>query len=177
MMRNPGGLLLLAAAILLFVGCANGDGTSSGSGGTGSMPVGDFYQPPDPLPSDVPGTLIRAEPMEPFTDGSLAWRVLYVSTALDGTPIAVSGMVAAPSGSVPNGGRDVVSWAHGLTGLQIDAHRRGASVFSATTSTSSHRTSSARATSAWRPTTRGSARPVCIRTWLGQARAAACSTS
>lgn len=78
----------------------------------------DFYAPPDPLPSDVPGTLIRAEPMEPFVEGTLAWRVLYVSTAVDGTPIAVSGMVAAPSGSPPEGGRDVVSWAHGLTGLE-----------------------------------------------------------
>jgi len=78
----------------------------------------DFYTAPDPLPSDVPGTLIRAEPMEPFTDDSLAWRVLYVSTAVDGTPIAVSGMVAAPAGPAPEGGRDVVSWAHGLTGLE-----------------------------------------------------------
>lgn len=83
-----------------------------------SEPYEDFYAPPEPLPSSVPGTLIRSEPMEPFAEGTLAWRVLYVSTAVDGTPIAVSGMVAAPSGSPPEGGRDVVSWAHGLTGLE-----------------------------------------------------------
>lgn len=77
-----------------------------------------FYEPPNPLPSDVPGTLIRAEPMEPLTEGSLAWRVLYVSTAVDGSPIAVSGMVAAPAERAPAVGRDVVSWAHGLTGLE-----------------------------------------------------------
>ncbi|MGB5267975.1 MAG: hypothetical protein WBN30_15385, partial [Polyangiales bacterium] len=57
-----------------------------------------FYVPPDPLPSEVPGTLIRAEEIEPFSEGSRAWRVLYVSTAVDGTAIAVSGMVAAPPG-------------------------------------------------------------------------------
>lgn len=82
-----------------------------------TQPALDFYEAPDPLPSDIPGTLIRAEPMEPFAPGTQAWRVLYVSTAVDGTPVAVSGMVAAPSGEAPEGGRDLVSWAHGLTGL------------------------------------------------------------
>lgn len=86
-------------------------------GGTEATTSGDFYQPPRPLPSKVPGTLIRAEPMEPFAANSLAWRVLYVSKAVDGTPIAVSGMVAAPAEPAPLGGRDVVSWAHGLTGV------------------------------------------------------------
>lgn len=73
--------------------------------------------PPDPLPSSVPGTLIRAEEIEPFAEGTRAWRVLYVSRAVDDTPIAVSGMVAAPAGPAPEAGYDVVTWSHGTTGI------------------------------------------------------------
>ncbi len=76
-----------------------------------------FYVPPDPLPSDVPGTLIRVEEIEPFAEGTQAWKVLYVSTAVDGTPIAVSGMVAAPAGPPPQDGYDVVTWNHGTKGV------------------------------------------------------------
>lgn len=93
--------------VVYLAGCGSG-GESSGE---------NFYVPPDPLPSDVPGTLIRAEEIEPFTEGSKAWRVLYVSTAVDGRAIAVSGMVAAPAGPAPEAGFDVVTWAHGTTGI------------------------------------------------------------
>ena len=108
-MHSSPRLLRLGTLALLGVwgGCAS---TENGS-------TGDFYEPPSPLPSDVPGTLIRAEAMEPFAESTQAWRVLYVSTAVDGTPIAVSGMVAAPTGPAPEGGYDVVTWAHGLTGV------------------------------------------------------------
>jgi len=92
--------------VLFSAGCG-----SSGAAGT------DFYVPPDPLPSNVPGTLIRAEEITPFTEDTKAWRVLYVSTAVDGTPIAVSGMVAAPAGPAPQGGYDVVTWSHGTKGV------------------------------------------------------------
>jgi pimeloyl-ACP methyl ester carboxylesterase len=99
--------LFCASCLVLVAGCGSG-GESSGE---------NFYVPPDPLPSDVPGTLIRAEEIEPFTEGSKAWRVLYVSTAVDGRAIAVSGMVAAPAAPAPEAGFDVVTWAHGTTGI------------------------------------------------------------
>lgn len=92
-------------------------GGAGGVGGAGGAAVDPFYTPPDPLPSDAPGTLIRAESIEPLAEGMNAWRVLYVSTAVDGTPIAVSGMVAAPAGPAPEAGRDVVTWAHGTKGV------------------------------------------------------------
>jgi pimeloyl-ACP methyl ester carboxylesterase len=44
-------------------------------------------------------------------------RVLYRSRALDGSPIAVSGMVWLPRGRAPRGGWPVLSWAHGTTGV------------------------------------------------------------
>jgi len=97
---------VLAFSMLVAAGCSGDAGESA-----------DFYTPPDPLPSDVPGTLIRSEPMEPFSEGTRAWRVLYVSTAVDGTPIAVSGMVAAPAGDAPENGRDIVTWSHGTKGV------------------------------------------------------------
>ena len=84
---------------------------------SGGQSTTDFYIPPDPLPSDVPGTLIRVEEIQPFAEGTQAWKVLYVSTAVDGTPIAVSGMVAAPAGPAPEGGYDVVTWNHGTKGV------------------------------------------------------------
>ena len=88
----------------------------SGCSDDGST-AADFYSPPDPLPSDVPGTLIRAEAIEPLAEGSKAWRVLYVSTAVDGTAIAVSGLVAAPAEPASAAGYDVVTWAHGTKGV------------------------------------------------------------
>jgi pimeloyl-ACP methyl ester carboxylesterase len=94
--------------LLVVAGCSSGDSEPGGES---------FYVPPDPLPSEVPGTLIRAEEIEPFTEGTKAWRVLYVSEAVDGTPIAVSGIVAAPAGEPPEGGRDVVTWSHGTKGV------------------------------------------------------------
>ena len=89
---------------------------ASGCSDDGSTAV-DFYSPPDPLPSDVPGTLIRAEAIEPLAEGSRAWRVLYVSNAVDGTAIAVSGLVVAPAEPASAAGYDVVTWAHGTKGV------------------------------------------------------------
>lgn len=130
-MKCPNRLLTGAAALLaLAFGCADsepsegaagrggsaGTGGEGGEGGAGGSPDA-FYVPPEPLPSEEPGALIRAEEIEPFSVGTRAWRVLYVSQAVDGTPIAVSGMVAAPSGAPPEGGRDVVTWSHGTKGV------------------------------------------------------------
>jgi len=98
------------------IGGAAGEGGVGGEGGSGGADD-PFYTPPSPLPSEAPGTLIRAEAIEPFAEGTQAWRVLYVSQAVDGTPIAVSGMVAAPAGAAPEGGRDVVTWSHGTKGV------------------------------------------------------------
>jgi pimeloyl-ACP methyl ester carboxylesterase len=52
--------------------------------------------------------------------GIRAWAVLYRSTGIDRSPVAVSGLVVAPiipSGLGPPGGLPIVAWAHGTTGL------------------------------------------------------------
>jgi alpha-beta hydrolase superfamily lysophospholipase len=77
----------------------------------------EFYDPPSPLPAGPPGTLIRAEPAPFAPAGARGWRVLYRSTRRDGSPIAVSGVIFAPVGPAPAGGRPVVAWAHPTTGI------------------------------------------------------------
>jgi alpha-beta hydrolase superfamily lysophospholipase len=76
----------------------------------------DLYAPPDPLPAAPPGTLIRSEPI-PAPAGARAWRILYHSRSLGGRDVAESGIVVAPDGPAPRGGRPLLSWAHGTTGL------------------------------------------------------------
>jgi pimeloyl-ACP methyl ester carboxylesterase len=80
-------------------------------------PTGDaFYLVPIPLPSGKPGALIRAEPIDAPV-GARAWRVLSHTKSLTGEDAALSGVVIAPEGPTPKGGRPIVAWAHGTTGL------------------------------------------------------------
>ncbi len=64
-----------------------------------------------------PGDLIRSEPLASPLPGAAAWKILYVSTGLDGEPIDVSGVVIAPTLPAPVQGRPVVAWAHPTTGV------------------------------------------------------------
>jgi alpha-beta hydrolase superfamily lysophospholipase len=76
-----------------------------------------FYTPPDVLPQGAPGTIIRSEPItENVPEGAVAWRILYLTTGLDGEPVAVSGTVAAPAGesAAP---RPVIAFAQGTIGI------------------------------------------------------------
>ena len=76
-----------------------------------------FYEPPDPVPDDAPGTILRSEPIDDAPAGATATRILYTSTDPSGAPIAVSGVVFTPTGPVPDGGRPTVAWAHGTSGV------------------------------------------------------------
>lgn len=74
-----------------------------------------FYDPPRSLGKGAKGSLIWARSVN-APKGARAWRVLYRSTLQTGKRIAVSGIVAAPKGKQPKGGRPVVAWAHGTVG-------------------------------------------------------------
>lgn len=78
--------------------------------------VGDFYTAPSPVPAGAPGDIIRIESLPGAPVDALAWRVLYHSTDLNGDDLVVSGVVIAPAGPVPAGGRPVLSWGHPTTG-------------------------------------------------------------
>lgn len=79
-----------------------------------------FYDPPSPLPEGEHGDLIWARPLTNdavLPAASENWLVLYRSTSITGEPIAVSGTVAIPEGTPPEGGWPVISWAHGTVGI------------------------------------------------------------
>ena len=101
---------------LSVMGCSetSGTGGSGGAAGDGGSGGGGGGQ--------VPGTLLSAEEMDPAeigtaVSGTKAWRVVYASEAVDGTPIEVSGMVIAPGEPPEEGLRGVVTFAHGTTGI------------------------------------------------------------
>lgn len=82
---------------------------------------GDFYAVPDPLPDGEHGTLVRFQAVDDVAvAGAAAWRVMYLSTSLGGEPIVVTGTVLVPPGEAPDGGRPVLSIAHGTTGMADD---------------------------------------------------------
>jgi Secretory lipase len=86
-----------------------------------------FYEPPDPLPSDHPGEVIRAEPVHAYLAPGVrlraqAWRILYHSTGALGEPTAVSGTVLVPTGFGPlsrrgRTDRPLVGYAIGTHGI------------------------------------------------------------
>lgn len=75
-----------------------------------------FYTPPEPLTTGEPGDVIWSSPFK-AVPGANAWKVLYHSRAVDGSDVAVSGVVVAPTDAAPPGGRPVISWAHGTHGI------------------------------------------------------------
>jgi acetyl esterase/lipase len=79
--------------------------------------------------SGFAGKLISAEPMPGAPAGARAYRILYWSTGLDGRPVQVSGVVIAPRGPAPTGGRPVVAWAHPTTGVVSRCAPSSARVF------------------------------------------------
>jgi pimeloyl-ACP methyl ester carboxylesterase len=127
--------LVAGATALVLVACSSGaddddaaadtaaDATSTtggqSTGDTIPAPEGlpDFYATPDPVPDVDPGTLLASEPVDAPGLAGTAYRVMYVSQALNGEAIAVTGVVALPEGEAPDGGFPVIAWAHGTTGI------------------------------------------------------------
>lgn len=93
------------------VPATTGDGASTPSTVT-------FYTPPDVLESGEPGDILDSEPIA-LQDGvnGDAVKVTYVSTTPNGDLVPVTGVIVTPKGAAPDGGRPVVTWAHGTTGV------------------------------------------------------------
>ncbi len=62
------------------------------------------------------GKIIKREKMSTTVPGLQAWRIAYISSDLHDRKTISTGLVVAPIGRAPKGGRPVVSWAHGTTG-------------------------------------------------------------
>lgn len=65
----------------------------------------------------VPPTLVAAVALAGAPDGAHAYRVVYHSTDGSGVAVDVTGVVIVPEGRAPAGGRDIVAWAHGTSGI------------------------------------------------------------
>ncbi|WP_454619781.1 lipase family protein [Bradyrhizobium cenepequi] len=77
-----------------------------------------FYDPPAQVP-DMPGALLRSEPLRNVTlpAGMRGWRILYTTTVNDTTRATAVATVFAPI-DPPAGPRPLIAWEHGTTGLQ-----------------------------------------------------------
>ncbi|CAN5768939.1 lipase family protein [soil metagenome] len=73
-------------------------------------------QTPEALAKAQPGDLLRWEPM-PDIGGHPVWRILYVSTDLDGNPIPVSGLIAVPGAPMPDSGFPLLAIGHPTSGV------------------------------------------------------------
>src|SRR6202789_2008784 len=76
-----------------------------------------FYRAPASKIDGPAGSLVRQELIDGAPLGATTYRVLYRSTGLDNKPILVSGVVIAPPGDPPQGGRPIVAWAHPTSGV------------------------------------------------------------
>jgi pimeloyl-ACP methyl ester carboxylesterase len=93
--------------------------TAPPDGPAAGPPGDDITRVPDPLPDGTPGDLLALRELDgdAVPDGARAWELLHLSTSVDGEPVAVSGALFAPDGPAPAGGRPVLSWGHGTTGV------------------------------------------------------------
>jgi pimeloyl-ACP methyl ester carboxylesterase len=80
-------------------------------------PAGDLYALAEPLEPGEPGDVIAVQAVEGLDIDATVLRVLYHSESIAGDDIAVSGIIAVPTTPAPAGGRTVLSWAHGTTGI------------------------------------------------------------
>lgn len=69
-----------------------------------------------PVTRDV---LISSTPLAGAPAGASAYRIRYRSQAVAGGGNEVTGVIIVPNGTAPSGGRNVVAWAHGTSGVAV----------------------------------------------------------
>jgi hypothetical protein len=90
-----------------------------------------FYLTPADITNKAPGDILRSEFLSIDIPGAQAWRILYLSEQLNGQKSVASGMIIAPTRTVPEEGRPVVAWAHPTLGMNLTcAPSRKANPFS-----------------------------------------------
>ncbi len=105
-------LALVAIAVLLVVTLGPrlaGDLVERGT-------LAEFYLPPAGAADGAPGTIIRSEPLRGTPFDAEAWRIMYRTTDVHGETVVATGIVLAPRGAAPAGGRTVLAWGHPTTG-------------------------------------------------------------
>jgi hypothetical protein len=105
-------VLGLAAALL----CALAGAAPAGAALNG--PAGNaFYTPPNPLPAGSAGDIIWARAAPSIAANATAYKILYRSTGVSGSAIAVSGTVLVPNAAWTGAGtRPLTAYASGTQG-------------------------------------------------------------
>lgn len=62
------------------------------------------------------GQVIKKEKITTEVPGAQAWRIAYISSDVNDVKTISTGLLVAPIGQAPKGGRPIVSWSHGTTG-------------------------------------------------------------
>lgn len=89
---------------------------------SGAMAQANMYLPPfyaalqNMKPEGKLGQIIKQEKIPTAVPNAQAWRIAYISSDMAGKKTLVTGLVIAPKGPAPKGGRPIISWAHGTTG-------------------------------------------------------------
>ena len=124
-------LVVLLAIALLAAGCSGRDEPSSTTTkgeeerekvaaevrAEEVAPDDEFYEVPDPLPEAEHGTLLKYQVVADVVENATTYRVMYLSTSIEGAPIAVTGLAVVPTAPAPSEGRVVLTSAHGTTGI------------------------------------------------------------
>lgn len=94
-------------------------GARLAAAGVPLLPAGaDFYAVPDPLPPGEPGDLVWVEAVERSgLEGADTVRVMYHTRDRQDRDIAATGLVAVPHTAPPPGGRRILAWGHGTSGM------------------------------------------------------------
>jgi hypothetical protein len=80
-------------------------------------PIPAFYEAVTKMaPNGKLGQVIKKEQIRTSVSGAQAWRIAYISSDVSGRKTISTGLVMAPVGPAPTGGRPVMTWAHGTTG-------------------------------------------------------------
>lgn len=113
--------LLVVLGLVWLAGCGRQGNAGGGQGLThgGGAAASAAARPGQPR--DAPGDLLSQEVVTPAPAGIRAWRIAYTSRSTgSGGGVPVSGIVLAPDADtpVPTGGRRIVSFGHGTTGVQ-----------------------------------------------------------
>ena len=75
-----------------------------------------FYEQPADAADGDPGTIVKLDPLLGAPFAARAWRIMYRTTDLNGTPVVSTGVLVVPLFPPPPEGRTVVSWGHPTTG-------------------------------------------------------------
>jgi len=116
--------LAFLALPLSVVACSDSDGTSTPESSSTTVAQvrelaesDDLYALANNFEPGEPGDVIAVQEVSGLDVDGTVLRVLYHSESLEGDDIAVSGIIIVPPGAAPDGGRPVLTWAHGTTGI------------------------------------------------------------